>query len=681
MMPANQPRHVAAALAIAVCLSAHAAPPARQSAAQPTSLSALAAASRAMPPAHALADEDFSRRARVREARLSPDGTSIAFIEASAGGASVQLLELRTGCKKQLLPSIGRASLSWSADSRLLFVDSGDALATLSPDDGASVRIAAFDAKTRQQFVGVDTSRPQAALADEFDAASGTYRLRRIGADGKAELLYQGKKLLDYLLDDQGQLSVIRTRDERYEQVVAHNENGKWVEVARCQPLHACSLAGISGSTLEMTVNLDDDRKSLVALDLRTHKQRVLHTDPARLSDLKQVVLSQRTGRPMFAVYGAPQRRNYGLDEASRAAAADIARRFPQANVSIAASEDAPRWLVTERGARLQHERFWLYDRRGHAFAEVLQSEREQGAPVAEHDLAPTVAVDYRASDGALVHGYLTLPPGKDPAALPLLAMVHGGPWAAFGNDYNTLVQLLANRGYAVFQPNFRSSSGYGDKYMLAPKADFGNGRVQADIVDGVRWLVAGGIGERKRVGIMGDSFGGYATLLALTHTPELFQFGMAMSPPPDFARTLRAVADAGAAEDDVPFAVRLPLLGITLGDEAAMKPMTQDAPALHAARVTRPLLILAGARDDKVALPEVSNYVARLQELGRPVSLLVMPDEGHSPRKPITRQAYLYLLQQMLHRHLGGPAAPAPSQELADYLKQNMKADGALAL
>jgi dipeptidyl aminopeptidase/acylaminoacyl peptidase len=634
-----------------------------------------------MPPAHALADEDFSRRARVREVRLAPDGTALAFIEGNGGGASVQLLDLRNGSKKQLLALNGPASLGWSADSRLLFVDTGDALSTLSPGGGASLRIATFDAKTRQQFVGVDASRPEAALADEFDAAAGTYRLRRISADGKPELLYEGKKLLDYLLDEQGRLSVIRTRDERYNQLVSHSENGKWVEVTRCQPLRACSLVGISGSTLQMTVNLDDDRKSLVALDLRTHRQRVLHTDPARLADLKQVVLSQRTGRPMFAVYGAPQRRNYGLDQASRAAAADIGRRFPLANVSIAASEDAPRWLVTERGARLQHERYWLYDRRNHAFAEVLHAEREQGEPLPEQDLAPTVAIDYRASDGALVHGYLTLPPGKDPAALPLLTMVHGGPWAAFGNDYGTLVQLLANRGYAVFQPNFRSSTGYGDKYMLAPKSDFGNGRVQADIVDGVRWLVANGIGDRKRLGIMGDSFGGYSTLLALTHTPELFQFGMAMSAPPDFAATLRAVADSGAVEDDVPFALRLPMLGIALDDKAAMKPMIEQAPALHAAQVTRPLLIIAGARDDKVAISAVTDYVLQLQERGRPVSLLVAPDEGHMPRKAVTRQAYLWLLQEMLHQHLGGPAVPAPGAELAAYLKQNMKANGALAL
>ena len=80
----------------------------------------------------------------------------------------------------------------------------------------------------------------------------------------------------------------------------------------------------------------------------------------------------------------------------------------------------------------------------------------------------------------------------------------------AFENDYNSLVQTLVNRGYAVFQPNFRSSTGYGDKYMLAPKSDFGNGRVQADIIEGVQWLVANGVGDKRKLAIMGDSFGGY---------------------------------------------------------------------------------------------------------------------------------------------------------------------------
>jgi dipeptidyl aminopeptidase/acylaminoacyl peptidase len=673
----NQSMRALLAIALLSACGAQAAP----ASIEPTELARIAAANRALSPAPLLDEADFSRRSPLREVKLAPNGSALAFMEMGANGASVSLLDLRTGQKKQLLSGLGRSELHWSTDSSTLFVDSGDALSVVSPRDGASTRIASFDRKARQQFADIDASQPHHALIDETDPKTGIYRLSRVAANGQRELLYVGKPLLDYLLDEKGQLTFIRTRDEHFEQVVSRQQDGKWVEAARCEPLRACSLVAATGNKLDMIVNVDGDRRSLVELDLRKHTRRVLHADPLKLADLKQVVLSPRTRAPLLAVYTAPQRRNAGLTPSTRAAAADIANRFPDANITVTPSTDATHWLLAERGARLPQERYWIYDGKQHSFAEVLQTERTAGKPLPEEQFARTAPVDYRASDGALVHGYLTLPPGKDAASLPLLTMVHGGPWASFGNDYNTLVQLLANRGYAVFQPNFRSSTGYGDKYMLAPGTDFGNGRAQADIIDGVRWLVAGGIGDRKRLGIMGDSFGGYSTLLALTHTPDLFQFGMAMSAPPDFANTMRVVADSGAIEGGIPFTTRLAALGVALDDAAGVKAMHDAAPAALAERVTRPLLIIAGARDDKVAINDVTAYVARLQEHQRPVSLLVAPDEGHMPRKAITRDAYLYLLQRMLHQYLGGPEVPAPSAALAAYLQQNMKANGALAL
>jgi dipeptidyl aminopeptidase/acylaminoacyl peptidase len=649
--------------------------------AEPTQLSRIAAANRALAPAPLLNQEDLSRRSRLREVTLAPNGLALAFLETGATGASVTMLDLRTGEKKQLLAGLGRAELHWSTDSSTLFVDTGDALSVITPADGASTPIASFDRQARQQFADVDASRPHSALMDETDPKTGTYSVTRIAVDGQRELLYAGKQLLDYLLDDKGEVAVIRTRDEQYNQVVSRKQGGKWTEVTRCEPLRACALVAVSGNTLDMIVNLNGDRRSLVELDLGKHTRRVLHTDPLHIADLKQLVLSPRTHMPLLAVYSAPQRRNYGLTPVARTAAADIAKRFPHTNISVTPSADGTHWLLAERSARMPQERYWVYDGKQHSFAEVLQEERAAGKPLPEEQYAQTLPVDYRASDGALVHGYLTLPPGKDAATLPLLTMVHGGPWASFGNDFSTLVQLLANRGYAVFQPNFRSSTGYGDKYTLAPGSDFGNGRVQADIIEGVRWLVAGGIGDPKRLGIMGDSFGGYATLLALTHAPDLFQFGMAMSAPPDFADTLRAIAESGAVEGGIPFAVRLPALGIALDNAAAMKAMHDTAPAALPERVTRPLLMIAGERDDKVALDDVTRYVARLREHGAPVSLLVAPGEGHMPRTAMARDAYLYLLQRMLQQYLGGPDAPAPSAELAGWLQQNTKVNGALSL
>ncbi|MGZ8320731.1 MAG: prolyl oligopeptidase family serine peptidase, partial [Telluria sp.] len=621
------------------------------------------------------------RRSRLREVKLSPDGAYVSFIESDGQSAHLHLLDTRTNEKKRILSVAGRQEMHWSNDGKTLFIDTGDGLSALRIADGASSRIATFDRKLGQRFVAVDPVRPQAALVEEHDR--GAYRLSRVNADGSREDLYEGKKLEEFLLDGSGQLNFIRTLDAGYNQVVARKAGGKWQEAARCRRLRACGLVSASSDQrrLTMLVNHEDDRKALVEIDLDKQTRKVLHTDPGKLSDLRTVVISPDSQQPMFAVYDMPQRRIYGLTPAAKRADGDIAKRFPESNISIDASEAAPLWLLTERGARLSQERYWIYDRAGRGFTEILSQERQLGNPVPEQHLARKIALHYRASDGALVHGYLSLPPGKDASTLPMITMVHGGPWGAFDNGYTSLVQLLVNRGVAVFQPNFRASTGYGDKYMLAPKSDFGNGRVQADIIDGVRWLVANGVGDKRRLAIMGDSFGGYATLLALTNTPDLFQFGMATVPPSDFARTLKLASDAGGPMGgaDVPFSLTLSEMGIRLDDAAMMKRIAADAPALHAAKLQKPLLVIAGAKDDKVEIAAVTDYVAKLQGLGKPVSLLVDPDEGHNPRKPIVKQAYMYLLQKMIHKHLGGPEVAAPGPELAKYLEQTMKANGAL--
>ncbi|HZX27441.1 MAG TPA: prolyl oligopeptidase family serine peptidase, partial [Telluria sp.] len=407
--------------------------------------------------------------------------------------------------------------------------------------------------------------------------------------------------------------------------------------------------------------------------------RRLRQADPQGVADLGSVVLDPASQLPLFAAFRLPQVHYAGLTGAARRAAADIAARFPHSNIAIAPA--AGRWLLTETAATLGQPRYWLYEPARHSFAAVLEGERAQDKPLGEAQLAAKYPVAYPASDGRTIRGYLTLPPGRDAAKAPLITVVHGGPWSHFESGYEWFVQWMATRGYAVFQPNFRASTGYGDKFMLAPGTDFGNGRVQRDIIDGVRWLTANGIGDRERMAITGGSFGGYSTLLALTWNPELFRFGLAMVPPPEFARTL---ADAAAAhlpgEETVPFAVRFDMMGLRFRDEAAMETIRASAPAAHPDRIGRPLVIMAGGKDDKVRLETVTAYVARLQALGKPVSLLVDPDEGHNARNPLVRDAYAYLMASLLHRYLDGPAPAAPAPELKAYLERTMKADGALA-
>lgn len=661
------------ALILAACLAllpAHAAPTLQKALAKNAALSAAAP----------IAEVNLMRRARLAQVKLSPDGATIAFLESDDKGQHLTVLATRTNEKKRLLTLAGRQELHWSSDSSMLFLDSGDGLANVTLADGTSGKLAAFDRKTEQRFIAIDPHRPRHALTDSYDRAGKLYRINRVAADGSTEVVYESdRKAMEFLLDEQGKVNFIHTLDADFTPVISQRQGDKWVEVTRCKRLRACTLVGAGKGTLNMLVNHADDRKTLVQLNLATKASRVLHTDPERVSDLRQVIVSPASGEPLFAVYDMPERRNYGLTPAAKQAARDIAKRFPDSNISIGASDSAPRWLLTERGARLQQERYWLYERAARRITPLLEQERALGQPLAEEQLARKIALRYRASDGVTAHGYLSLPPGKDASTLPMMTLVHGGPWGKFDSDYTTLVQMLVNRGVAVFQPNFRASTGYGDKYTMAPGSDFGNGRVQADIIDGVRWLLASGVGDKRRLGIMGDSFGGYATLLALTHTPDLFQFGMAMVPPTDFVRTMKNAAAGPGYGDEPPFSVTLAEMGVDLANTAAMQRITDASPAANAARIGKPLLIIAGGKDKMVDIAGVTDFVATVQGLDKPVTLLVDPEEGHSPRKQIVRQAYTHLLQAMVHQYFGGPAASVPSPELAKYLEQHIRVNTAL--
>jgi dipeptidyl aminopeptidase/acylaminoacyl peptidase len=641
-------------------------------------LKPIAARAAALPAAPRLELADLLRRPQLQEVHLAPDGKHLAYLLAAGKEASLMLHAVDTGATRTLLTGLGRVQLSWSSDSSTLFLDDGASLSAVTTAGGSAVRLASFDRKREQQFLLPDPVLPHHGLVEEFDRAGHAYQLERIGLDGTRTPLYSGpRKVQDLLLDAHGELAFIETMEDDFTPVVAHREQGKWVEFLRCQRHRACSLVTVSGDgrTLTMILPEDGDRKALYAIDTRTRARRLVSRDPLGVSDLRRVVLDPQGRQPRLAVYDLPRVRNIGLDAGSTRAAHDLARRFPDTDIAISPAADT--WLLTETGATLQQPRYWLYDPAHLRAREVLAAERAAGQPAAP--LMAANPVTWTASDGMPLHGYLTLPAGQEARKLGLVTLVHGGPWNHLDSRFHWLMQLLANRGYAVFAPNFRSSTGYGDKYMLAAGEAFGNDRVQRDIIEGVQWLTANGIGDPARLAILGDSFGGYSTLLALTHTPDMFQFGMATVPPPNFARALRSVSGDTGNGDSAPLSLTLADMGIRYNDEAAMRPIEEAAPEHHPERVVRPLLILAGGKDQIVDIATVTRYVARLQELGKSVTLLVDPDEGHHARAPITREAYAYLLERMLQRYLGGAAPAAATPELKAYLERNLKANAAL--
>ena len=442
-------------------------------------------------------------------------------------------------------------------------------------------------------------------------------------------------------------------------------------------------MATANAGDLILRTNVGGNLTRLVRLDA-SGRWHALHVDPRNESDLDGVVLDPPTEQPLIARYRSTIAANYGLTAEVRRHVDAINRRFPQRNLRLQVGRgERAQWLVHERSGSLRGERLHLYDPRTGGLREILgdASFVRDGKRVArplETAMARKIAFSYRASDGMRLHGFMSVPLGIDAAKAPLVAVVHGGPFNLDRPQFSNDVQFLANRGYVVFQPNFRGSNGHGRDYMLAAQGDFGNGRVQQDIVEGVRYLLARGIGDAQRVGIVGTSFGGYSTLLGVTFQPELFKVGIAAVPPADFGWTLREYLGAGQQmAPGIPMATSMRHLSLDPADKRLTARLTAQSPIANADRLQRPLLILAGGEDERVPIRGVTQYAAKLKSLGKDISLFVHADAGHSVDDTRTREAYYHLMETLLHRHLGGAAPQPPDGELRSHIRRNLRLAG----
>lgn len=397
---------------------------------------------------------------------------------------------------------------------------------------------------------------------------------------------------------------------------------------------------------------------------------------PAPPVELTSVSLDPADGAARLGRLG---RELVALDASLAPAVAALRRQLPDGELRVDLA--AGRWLVRQSVDTSRAERLYLFSPESGALRPLAlaPSPPPWDAPD-EAALAHKLPVRWPASDGRWLFGYLTVPPGRDLATAPLVIRAHGGPWSATDAGYDAATQLLANRGALVFEPNFRGSTGMGRDYLLAAGSDFGNGRVQRDILEGARWLLDRGLGDASKVLAFGASFGGYSALLAATHEPALVRAAVAVAPPTDFGRTLADATRQGETPwHDSGFSLlgTLRALGIDPHDAAQRERLYRQSPLGAAAALQRPVLLLAGGRDDRVSLRGVIHYAATLAALGKDVSLFVDAEAGHTLEDPLLREAVLYLLELTLHREAGAPPPAPPRGEVAELLQSRFRLVG----
>jgi dipeptidyl aminopeptidase/acylaminoacyl peptidase len=301
--------------------------------------------------------------------------------------------------------------------------------------------------------------------------------------------------------------------------------------------------------------------------------------------------------------------------------------------VAILRSQAEAGYFIFDRTTKKRH---WLFDEK----PELTKYYRAQKKPVV-----------IKARDGIELVSYLTTPLGVPAKNLPMVLLIHGGPWFRDNFDFDPEVQLLANRGYAALQVNYRGSTGFGLKFLNAGTNEWGRG-TQQDLFDAVKWAIDQGIADPKRIAAMGWSGGGFATLLALEMRPDLFACGVDGVGPADLATLFRSFPSYWSN-----ILTRWRRRGGDFDHDEKLNRAV--SPLYHVDKIRAPLLIGQGKNDPRVTIANADAMVAALRKAKREVTYVVYPDEGHGFARPENQIDFCGRVEEFLAKHLGGRAEP----------------------
>ncbi len=394
------------------------------------------------------------------------------------------------------------------------------------------------------------------------------------------------------------------------------------------------------GSAFYAISNRGRDRKALVLIDpAHPDVEKLLFAHPS--VDVSTANWSRARKRITSAEYEEDRLGRHFFDPARKALFDRLGALLPGMEIILQSNDEREtRFIVASLSDRTPGTRY-VYDLPSGRLSKL----GDINPNLPPWSMATVTPVSYRARDGLLIHGYLTLPVGREPRGLPCIVNPHGGPWARDTWGYNPEVQFLANRGYCVMQMNFRGSTGYGRAFWEASFGQWGLS-MQDDVTDAVQWLVAKGIADPARIGIYGGSYGGYATLMGIARTPQLYAAAV------DYV----GVANLLTFMNTIPPYWRPSLAKFhdMVGDPDKDGARMRDAsPVNHADRIVTPLFIAQGARDPRVNKDESDQMVAALRKRGVDVQYMVKDNEGHGFRNEENQFEFYAAMEAFLARYL----------------------------
>lgn len=632
----------------------------------------------------ALVDRElFFGNPEAAGAQLSPDGKYVSFIKPLNGvrnvfvkGISEPFSAARAVTQEAKRPVGG---YFWSQDGKyILFVKDNDGdenfnVYAVNPAEATAAKIPAArnltEGKNVRAFIqGVPKSEPDAIYVGLNDRDPAWHDLYKVSiSTGQKTLMRQNtERLQGFVFDNTDKLRLaVRSAENGDTEILRVEADGKFTKIYSCDWRESCAPLRFhkDDKRVYMETNKGDrDLTQLVLFDPVSLKEELVEQDPMNRVDFGNANFSDLSGDLVATTYEDDKTRIYFKDKKFEKSYNDIKKKLGgtrEINFQ-SGTKDEQKWVVVSY-SDIDPGTVWLYDRKTGGLS-TLYVIREK---IPREAMSEMKAIRYKSSDGLEIPAYLTLPKGLEAKNLPLVVFPHGGPWARDSWGFNNYAQFLANRGYAVLMPNFRASTGFGKKFLNAGNQQWGQ-LMQDDITWGVKHLVAQGIADPKRVGIMGGSYGGYATLAGVTFTPDLYAAAVAIVAPSNLNTLLGSIPPYWEAIRKT-FHERM---GDPNTPEGKAR-LERQSPLNHVDKIKTPLMIVQGANDPRVKKAEADQIVVALRERNYPVEYLLAPDEGHGFARPVNNMAMIMSVEKFLAKHLGGRFQDGGTPETVQRLKE----------
>lgn len=423
-----------------------------------------------------------------------------------------------------------------------------------------------------------------------------------------------------------------------------------WLKVGPNEILNFVDFS-IDGQSAILNSSIGADTSRIVIRNIKTNKEKVLANN--REVDAGEVVIQPKT-HLVQAVSFAPGRTRWVIVSPSVQADFRALLKLYNGDFTIVNRDTADKtWLVAYT-SDVAGDRYYLWDRTKKQGSLLLVTRPK----LESLTLARTEPVLFDARDGLKLRGYLTLPVGIPAKRLPMVLLVHGGPWSRDIWEFDPEVQWFANRGYAVLQVNFRGSTGYGKTFLNAGNKQWGL-KMHNDLIDSVDWASSTGLVDSKKVAIYGTSYGGYSALAGLAFTPKVFACAVDIVGPSNL-KTLIAAIPAYWKPTRAKLDVRMG----NVDDPNDAELLKNASPLFMANQIVKPLLIGQGANDPRVNKAESEQIVAAIEKNGGKVTYVLYPDEGHGFARPENRTDFNARAEKFLAENLGGRYEPLSGEK-----------------